>query len=205
MFQDSYIKLNKKETTALLEATKSLFDGVAFQVDHTIVMARDLSFYAGYRFLDIADHAHIPPARRFLIEKDEKYTVIDFTNAPLYALNASVPIKINKETLADYTRFFFQFVRGRHGRFLIVESVDDIQWREEPPPAARRAIGKLITPMTLMLNDTPNGPYHLLAQMIFKDSLFQSDITVTDTGMVSLSNEKLMVEDLPVLDDVFGQ
>ncbi|MEK7801928.1 MAG: hypothetical protein AAB276_05685, partial [Pseudomonadota bacterium] len=165
----------------------------------------DLSFYPGHRFLDIADHSHIPAARRFLIEKDEHYTVIDFTNMPFYGLNSSVPIKLTKETLGDYTRFFFQFVRGRHGRFLIVESVDDIQWREEPPPAARRAIGKLITPMTLIPNDTPNGPYHLLAQMVFKDSLFQSDITVTETGMVSLSNEKLMIEDLPVLDDVFGQ
>ena len=41
--------------------------------------------------------------------------------------------------------------------------------------------------------------------MMFKDSLFKSDVTVQDNGVVSLQNEELLIEDMPVLDDTFGQ
>ena len=41
--------------------------------------------------------------------------------------------------------------------------------------------------------------------MVFKDSLFKSEVEVKPSGLVSLSNEELLVEDLPVLDDTFGQ
>ena len=205
MFQDTYTRLKSAETQSLIKDTSGLFDGVSFHPDHTVIMARDLSFYPGTRFLDMADHTHMPAARRFVLQKKDDFVVLDFTNAPLYALNTRCPVRLDKHTVTDYVRFFFQFVRGRHGRFLIVESVDDIQWREDPPPAARRAIGKLIQPLTSMPSDSSEKVFHLQSQMIFKDSLFQSDITVTDSGMVSLLNEKLLVEDLPVLDDVFGQ
>lgn len=205
MFQDSYVKLNEAETLSLIERTGPIFDGIGFSPDQTLVMARDLSFYPGYRFYDMADHTHMPPARRFVLNKDDDFIVIDFTNVPLYALNQRCPVIISRDTVADYVRFFFQFVRGRHGRFLIVESVDDIAWRDEPPPAARRSIGKMINPLMLLPSDNAGGSYHLQAQMVFKDSLFQADITVTPEGHVSLFNEKLLIEDLPVLDDTFGQ
>src|SRR5262249_28730450 len=119
-------------------------------------------------------------------------------------LNQKIPAKLNDSTVSDYVRFFFSFVRGRHGRFLITESVDDIHWKEDPPPAARKAIGKMVMPVMLVKKEN-NGGFHLQATMMFKDSLFKSDINVTPNGLVQLSNEELLIEDMPVLDDTFGQ
>ena len=205
MFQDSYVKLSPVEVESLIEQTKGLFDGISFGAAQTIVMARGLPFYPEYRFLDMADHSHMPPARRFLLQHDDDFIILDFTNAPIYNLNDTCPIVLIKANVADYVRFFFQFVRGRHGRFLLVESVDDIQWREEPPPAARKSVGKLINPIAFVSSDTDDKIFHLQGQMMFKDSLFQADITVDNSGLVTLSNEKLLIEDMPVLDDTFGQ
>lgn len=205
MFQDSYVKLSVVEVEALIEQTKGLFDGISLGAAQTIVMARGLPFYPDYRFLDMADHSHMPPARRFLLQHNDDFIILDFTNAPIYNLNDTCPINLTKANVADYVRFFFQFVRGRHGRFLIVESVDDIQWREEPPPAARKSVGKLINPIAFVSSDTDDNVFRLQAQMMFKDSLFQADIAVEKGGLVTLSNEKLLIEDMPVLDDTFGQ
>jgi hypothetical protein len=129
---------------------------------------------------------------------------INGSNEPIYALNERAPLQLNDGTVADYVRFFFSNVRGRHGRFLITETVDDIQWREEPPPAARKAIGKILVPLTVTGRD-PDGGFRLAACMMFKDSLFKAAVTVRRDGIVSLSDEELLIEDMPVLDDTFGQ
>lgn len=205
MFQDAYIKLDRLEVEELLERTKKSFDGVSFNPDNTVVMSREMSFYDGYRFYDLADHSHMPPARRFIMVKDDEVTVLDFTNMPIYSLNSKVPIRLNRDNVKDYVRFFFTFVRGRHGRFIIVESVDDISWREEPPPAARKSISKLIQPIAFHSSDGNDGKYYMQAQMMFRDSLFQADVTVQPDGLVQLSNEVLLIEDMPVMDDTFGQ
>lgn len=205
MFQDAYIKLDRLEVEDLLDRTRKSFDGVSFNAENTVVMSRDLPFYDGYRFYDMADHTHMPPARRFCLEKDGKVVVLDFTNVPIYTLNGECPIKLTRDTVKDYVRFFFTFVRGRHGRFIIVETVDDIAWREEPPPAARKSISKLIQPIAFHSSDKGNGNYYMQAQMMFRDSLFQADVMVQPDGLVQLSNESLLIEDMPVLDDTFGQ
>lgn len=205
MFQDTYIKLNENEVLDILQKTARVFDGISFHPENTVIMSRGLDFYPGYKFYDMADHTHNPALRRFVLIKKDDVIILDFTNAPIYELNQAAPIYLNEDTVHDYVRFFFNFVRGRHGRFLIVESLDDIAWREEPPPAARRSIGKLIMPLARISGDTDDGRFHLHAQMMFRDSLFSADITVSKDGLVQLSNEQLMIEDMPVLDDTFGQ
>lgn len=204
MFQDTYIKLTVAEVEDVLAKAASSLEGIKFEPENTVIMSRGLDFYPGYKFYDIADQSQNPPHRRFILMKKDKVVVLDFTNAPIYELNKAAPIYLNEDTVHDYVRFFFNFVRGRHGRFLIVESVDDISWREEPPPSARKSIGKLILPVALITDDEGEG-YKLHAQMMFRDSLFSADIAVDKEGLVQLSNEQLMIEDMPVLDDTLGQ
>lgn len=42
------------------------------------------------------------------------------------------------------------------------------------------------------------------ACVIFRDSLFHADISISPEGIVTLSNEQMLVEDMPVLDDAAG-
>ncbi len=205
MFQDTYIKLNQTEVENILSKTSDYFEGVSFNPANTIIMTRTMDFYPGFKFYDMADHTNNPALRRFVLIKKENVIVLDFTNTPIYDTNKSAPIYLNEDTIHDYVRFFFNFVRGRHGRFLIVENVDDIAWREEPPAAAKKSISKLITPVALISKDGDDENFHLHAQMMFRDSLFSADILVQKDGVVQLSNEQLLIEDMPVMDDTLGQ
>ncbi|MEZ5815312.1 MAG: hypothetical protein R3E13_11440 [Alphaproteobacteria bacterium] len=204
MYQEAFTKLELDETALILDRLNPEFDGSVFDPVETTVLAQNIRFYPGFRILDIADYGTIPPLRRFVLYSADMFSILDFSNEPLYALNQKLPIDLNENNVADYIRFFFTYVRGRHGRFIITESVDDINWKEEPPPTARKAIGKMLTPVKLEKKDE-NGNYHLNACMVFKDSLFKSRIKVEPNGFVSLSDEELLVEDMPVLDDTFGQ
>lgn len=204
MFQDAYTKLELAEVATILDQLNPEFDGAEFDPVETTIMAVDMSFYPGYRFLEIENQSVSPAMQRFVIYSPEKFTVLDFSNEPIYALNRESPITLNDDNVIEYVRFFFSYVRGRHGRFLISESVDDIQWKEQPPPAARKAIGKMLKILTVK-EKTPEGTYQMNATMVFKDSLFKSDVHVSTDGSVSLVNEELLIEDMPVLDDTFGQ
>lgn len=204
MFQDAFEKLELEEVATILDRLDSEFEGVQFDPVETTIMAQDIPFYPGYRFLDIADYTVMPERRRYAVYGKDKFIVLNFSNEPIYAFNKELPIELNEDNIADYVRFFFTYVRGRHGRFLISENVDDINWKEEPPPAARKAIGKMVKPITLIKVDD-QGIYHLQACMMFKDSLFKSHVEVQPNGRITLKDEELLIEDMPVLDDTFGQ
>lgn len=204
MQDNAFIKLDRLETETLLREINPALDGADFDPATATLLAQALPFYPGHRFIEIADYESHPPRRRFVIYKPGAVTVLNGSNEPLYGLNDRAPVTLADANIADYVRFFFGNVRGRHGRFLITENVDDIQWREEPPPAARKAIGKILSPLTLT-GRQPDGSWRLSACMMFKDSLFKAGITVRADGVVALGDEELLIEDMPVLDDTFGQ
>ena len=204
MFKEAFEKLDLADVATIVDRLNPLFEGKDFDPVDTVIMALDLPFYPGYRLFDISDHSGVPSSRRFALSNTENDIVLNFTNEPIYNLNKDLPIKLTADTVADYVRFFFTYVRGRHGRFLIAETVEDIPWREDPPPAAKKTIGKMLS--TLVLKDNGlEGHYNMNVTMIFKDSLFKSDVSVTSTGFVSLDNEELLIEDMPVLDDILGE
>lgn len=203
MQQLAYIKLNKSETKDMLLLLKEKLDLADASADTIDILSASLSFYPGYRLLELTDRSSSPVKKRFVIYMGDDVVFMDYTNVPIYELNKRVSIVLTKETLFDYVRFFFRFVRGRHGRFIVTESLDDIQWREEPSVNGRRSLDKMIEPLFIKeIND--DGSYILGANVIFKDALFACNINVKQNGIIRLSDENLLIESLPVVDDVLG-
>lgn len=200
---DQFIKLDLLECETVLEDINPALKGSHFHPATVTILAQESHFYPGYRFFDIADYETIPNIRKFVLYKPGDVVVLNWTNEPLYALNERAPIHLDETTVSDYVRFFFTYVRGKHGRFIITESADDVMWRDEPPPAARKAITKMLEP--LHITERNGDDFKLIARMMFKDSLFKTTVTVQAGGLVSLSDEELLIEEMPVMDDTFGQ
>ena len=59
MFEDAFIQLEEEESRQVLQAVNPNLDGSAFEPAQATVMAQDLSFYPGYRFLDIANYESV--------------------------------------------------------------------------------------------------------------------------------------------------
>jgi hypothetical protein len=205
MFQEAFEKLELEEVALILDQVNPDFDGINFDPVETTIMAQDVPFYPGFRLLDIADYTSMPPLQRFVLYKRGKHVILNSQYEPIYAFNKELPIKLDEDTIMDYVRFFFAHVRGKHGRFILCENVDDINWKDDPPPQARKTIGKMIIPLTLEERAEGVKDFHLKTCMMFKDALFKSDVTVKPDGTLSLSNEERLIEDMPVLDDTFGQ
>ena len=210
MLADSFKKLTKTKAKKVLDDVNPYIDGSRFEPEGSTVMAQDVTFYPEYSFLDLSDYNSHPPRKIFALYKagsndnDKHVQILNWTNVPIYEVNESAPIQLSESNILDYARFFFSYVRGRHGRFLLTETVEDIQWREDPPPAARKAVAKMIEPMKIIGQDE-DGAFHLRCCLMFKDSLFSARVKITPTGEVDISEEELVLEDMPVFDDTLSQ
>lgn len=203
MFKDAFIKLDADKSAKMIALINPFLD-TAMDAQKTSVMIHDLSFYKGYFLAELARHDMNPPmVRAAVCDKAGNIFVLNWTNEVIFALNKKVPIELNDNNIIDYIRFFFAYVKGSHGRFVIVESVDDIDWREEPAPAGRKALAKMIEPITLKSRE-PDGTLIFKVCIVFKDSLFGAQVHVKPDGHISMKDEELIVEDIPVADDLFG-
>jgi hypothetical protein len=205
MFQDSFTKIEHGAAAKILDLLNPLLDGSPFDPALARILSHKMPFYKGYGLIEVTDYDVNPPRRvSFIYKEDENAAfILNGTNEPIYELNKKAPIYLDDKNIFLYARFFFHYVRGRFGRFLIVENVEEVDWKEEPSSAGKKALAKMIKPVSL--KSTTENEFMLTANIVFKDSLFESDIQVKSDGTVNLTNQELLVEDIPVLDDTFGQ
>ena len=206
MFQDSFTQIEHGAAAKILDQLNPLLDGSPFDPALARILSHKLPFYEGCDLVEVTDYDVNPPRRISFVYKDSKKPeifLLNGKNEPIYELNKKENVSLNQENIFLYARFFFNYVRGRFGRFLIVENVEEVDWKEEPSPAGKKALGKMIKPISI--KSSLDNEFILSASIIFKNSLFESDIQVKSDGSVNLTNQELLVEDIPVLDDTFGQ
>ena len=130
-----FAKLDQNEGAAVLEDVNPVLEGSIFDPKTASVLVQDLPFYPGFRLLEITDFETTPHNRKFAIHRPGQAIALDWSNKPIYDLNKIAPLTLDNNNVGDYVRFFFTYVRGQHGRFIITENVNDMAWRDEPPPA----------------------------------------------------------------------
>lgn len=174
-----------------------------FDAITTLVRRHNLSFYAEFDLYEFEDTGSEPAlTRRALVNSDQIF-ILNWTNGPIYTANEAAPINVTVDNAADYVKFFFNFVKGRHGRFVLVDNSSEIAWNGAVPEKGKEAIGKIIEPVVVTGNE--DGKIILKAFMVFKDSLFRANVHVERDGMVSLSDEALVVEGMPIIEDVVDE
>ncbi len=62
----------------------------------------------------------------------------------------------------------------------------------------------MIQPMQVTGADR-DGVFNVSACMLFRNALFRTTVRVGTDGTVILQDEELLIEDMPVRDDIFGQ
>ncbi len=200
---EDWQKLDSEKTVRILGEINPYLEPIQFDPNTVTIRSQKLSFYKEYTFFELTDISAIPGARKYAIYKPGEVNVINWTNQIIYEINEKAPILLNKESVSRYVRFFFNYVRGKHGRFLIIETIDDIRWQIEPPIQGRKVMQEMLEPI-MLIDQNSEDVFNLEAFMIFKDSLFRTKIQVSSDGFVSMSDEDLKIEGMPVLQDSFG-
>jgi ankyrin repeat protein len=152
----------------------------------------------------------------FIVSEDEKYIeALDWTNEPIFKHNERFGIAFASENdLKTYFRFFFFFVRGHLGRFVIVERASEVAWLKGVDSETLSSIEAKIHPIEMF--DT--GIEYMAGFQFtctFKNALFETQAflalrsldhtwpgdekpTHFSPGQMELRNEELLNEDLPI-------
>ncbi len=207
MFSDAYTTLQPEKSQDLLDQLNALVEGSAFEANKLRILTHHLPFYKSHSLFEVTDLSVSPERSISFIGrndmKNENLYILNGTNEAIYVVNKIEPIALTQNNVRTYVKFFFSYVRGRFGQFKIIEHVDDIQWREEPSLSGLRALGKMIEPLTIKAED--NGEFTLKSSIVFKDTLFESDVVIAKDGKINLANQEMLVEDIPVLDETIQQ
>lgn len=163
--------------------------------------ATTLAFYPGCRFVELVDTGRPDPNRRLALVGPREAVLLNKRNEPIYRCNERLPIRLGADNAAAYAMFFFDHVHGRHRRFLILEEAADIDWE----PGADRRVAALLShkvhgPFHIGLDD--RGRHVLDCMMIFRNALFRCKARVEPSGAIELTDEVLLMEDLPVREDL---
>jgi len=187
---------------------------VKLTADKTSVQAADLPFYDEFKFYALSDSTVPPPNTRYMLYKQGDVSLMNWTNEPIYAVNERAPIKLDRKTVIPYAKFFFHYVRGQLGRFIIVEKPEEVVWLAGANDKEKEEVAKRLMPVTYNGIGRDNL-FTLTATVVFKNALFKTDIKIAPyemdvfdpelgapehftIGQMKLTNEDLLLEELNV-------
>ncbi len=183
-------------------------------VGKTKVKMAALPFYDEYKVYCMADTTLPLPNERYMLYKPGDINLMNWTNEPLYRVNDKAPIKLDRKTIIAYAKFFFHFVRGQLGRFIIVEKPEEVSWINKATPEEKQKVNEKLLNVAYKGIGRDNL-FTLTGTVVFKNALFRTDIKVApmemdayDTeleenehftiGQMKLTNEELLLEDLNI-------
>jgi len=198
MFKINGSAWEKDRVENALSDINPALENVSFDPSGTKITSRDLPFYPKHMAVEIDDGDKTRHA--IYNERHGEVFPITWRNDVIYHLNDIIPVEVDRDTVVEYVKFFFHFVKGRHGRFMLIDNASEIDWTQAPDKKGVQALDRMIQPLHVE-EISSDATYTLPSYMIFKDSLFKADAKVEENGLVNLVDEELLVEDLPVNED----
>ncbi len=182
--------------------------------DKTLVEVAELPFYEDYKLYALTDMTLPEPNVRYVLYRPGDLNIMNWTNEPIYSVNDKAPIKLDRKTLVSYAKFFFHFVRGQLGRFIIVEKPEDVRWLESATDKEKADVAGHLMDVKYKGIGRDNL-FTLTATVVFKNALFRTDIKVAPyeldvfdpelgapehftIGQMKLTNEELLLEELNI-------
>jgi hypothetical protein len=161
-------------------------------------MCKELPFYPCHRLYKLLRVSVTSGLREEHVVSDGSRAVrLDHASRTLADLNETVPLTLDEHTILDYLHFFFAFSRGRHGRFFLVECVDDLRLPAATDAATRNALAALIRPLRVSRSTEPEGPaFEADCTFFFNGALFACPVRIALTGGVQMGDEVLLRSDL---------
>lgn len=166
--------------------------------ENTTVAWRSLPFYEQVVLIRVRDRTWLPDNLAiFYLANQGQLTRLDGTSPPIHQTNGDAPIRINDDNVLEYLRFFCFFVRGEDGPFLIAESMDTPGMPKEMDDTTRRAIEGTIRPASFE-GKNAEGYWLCDAIVFYSNALFFSNFAVQPTGMIEMTDDDPLAQDLPI-------
>lgn len=199
MFSDAYHKCNPDESQKILERVSQIRPQHGFRATGLEVLKKSIGFYPEATYYDLTQ-ADIHPERSLQMVVSKKSShILDGDFAHLHRFNLSAPLMIDRTQAVDYVRFYMGHIPGPYGLTRIMDTVDDLQLRDEPTPALRSSLNDKIVPLSLNAS-LPDGGYQIRGTILIKSTLYTALFDVGMTGIVSATMGRVIADVLSLHD-----
>jgi len=194
MKHDSYVKTEGALARDLLVRINKAWHGSPFDKDRTVVYMRPLSFLPAWMLVEASDFTSVPEKKMIGLDNGQQTLPISYNAQFVEALMLAEKAQLSHETVTDYVRFWVQYTRLSQEQLIQVDEVDDIPWREDITPQARKGLARHITPLTYLGQNA--GQFILKGCAYFRDSLFELSYGVEPSGKVHIHQQTLLAESI---------
>jgi hypothetical protein len=194
-----YKEFSPDTTKTVLEKLKKNNDGFGFDVNHTRIMACDLSFAKGWQILIAEDFSKAPfKSKMIIVERNSDPFWAKYSNNPYDDNNFDrMDIKLNDNNLYDYIAFYFKFFSKNGESLKPVLHFDEIEWQDDLPPMTRQSLEKDFQ-FYPDIKHEDNGNFILICPCVFQYSIMIVTFNITSDGKISISKRQSLMENLPI-------
>lgn len=202
MSAGAYEKMEGNKARKFIERLNKAWSGSPFEENRTVVHARGLSFAKGWMLAEASDAMAMPEKKCVALDDGKTCLPMEYGADFITGFASNQNIYLSRETAQDYLRFWFEYARSGAERFLLAENLEDMPWREEPTPQARKSLTKSVMPLTLT-SQTERG-FLFKATVLFRDTLLDCTLEVEATGKITFVDKAVIAESLTVIDSLTG-
>jgi len=163
-----------------------------------------LNFYKEFDYYEIKVKQGEGDQFGYFLRKPGEAVFLDGNSRALHTINQRVKLRLKKTDVHDYIYYFCTSIEAEQGRFLIVDSVDDLPFTEEPDEDYLDEIRKQISPPSFpstRSEDGGNKVYSINASVLYADELYRSTFLVHTDGNVQMESDQHLFANLPVVKD----
>ncbi len=163
------------------------------------VASISLPFYAGLDLYEIV--AGGAPAPDYLVCGEHICLRLDGQVETLWRLNAAAGLKLERDVVEDYVRFYLGHVELPDGRLLIAETLDDLRWSRILTVYDRAQIADKLLPVRAAPVDGDDDLFQVEGTAVQWDRLMHFSLQVRRDGHVRSRSASEILARLPVARD----
>jgi hypothetical protein len=173
--------------------------------DHPTVFERQpVPFYRKFQLLSATVSLEFKDMEFHYADDGVQLCVLRGLPEYIYRVNQLEKLQLDPGQVPAYVRFFFDNLTGP--RMEVVERPDEVPWFQpelsDPGGKARKEqANSLIQPMRV--TRLTEDEYGVAATAVAGVTLKEVDLAVNRDGRVDVKNERILVEDLPVMEKFF--
>ena len=183
------------------EEKNKLAERIAHSVRHSFIQNGrfalerfPLPFYKNAYDVHIKSFSTRPFTTREYICDDENVFETDGEAGTLIQINKALALNLNSENVAEYVAFYFQKVTIDDSFARLIFTADDMIDDAFDDELCESLKALIAAPE---VNKRENG-FGVTGYVLLDDTLFKADLSVDKDGNVSIDNEEIVYEELPV-------
>lgn len=189
--------LDPKTASAVLGQVNRHVAPRPMNAERTLVSWAPLSFYDDVLLYALRDDSTLPAITKYALRRRREIFVMDGTPVPILAANAAAPLKLSRETVVDYARFFTSHVWHYGLPHALVERMEEVPSAALMTEEQSLIVNQVIHPARVRTSPDIKDVFEVQACFVVDRRLVQRHLRILTDGRVQCAPDKVLVENLP--------